>query len=389
MKIACITTSQIPSNTANSIQAMKVCHALKQNGADVRLWVPKFKTATWDELADLYGLQEEFPVEWLSFKKTFKQYDFCWKAVEEAKKWGAEVLYTWALQSAVFAQRRMFTSVMEFHDFPMGKIGPLLFKRYIQHQQNTLSLTTTRALAEGLEERYGFTFRQGALQIAPNGTDPQRYEDLPCPAKARQQLGLEENITVGFTGHFYRGRGMELLLEIAIHLPQVNFLWAGGKEEHVQPWREELEKRTIKNVTLTGFIPNQQLPLYQAACDILVMPYGKKISGSSGGDIAGVINPMKMFDYMASGRAIIASEIPVFHEILSEQSALFCPPDDSQAWVQAIQQLVENEQLRKSLAQQAKQLSTQYSWVARAGRSLELIRNMEGRSHEERDLSNS
>lgn len=389
MKIACITTSQIPSSTANSIQAMKVCHALKQNGADVRLWVPKFRTASWDELADLYGLQIEFPVEWLSFRKALKQYDFCWKAVEEAKKWGAEVLYTWALQSAVFAQRRMFTSVMEFHDFPMGRIGPLLFKQYIQHQQNTLSLTTTRALADGLEERYGFKFQQGSLQIAPNGTDPQRYQHLPDPTDARRQLGLEENITVGFTGHFYRGRGVDLLLEIAIRLPQVNFLWVGGKEEHVRPWREELKTRNITNVTLTGFIPNQQLPLYQAACDILVMPYGKKISGSSGGDIAKVINPMKMFDYMASGRAIVASEIPVFHEVLSEQTTLFCPPDDSQAWALAIRRLVENEQLRNSLAHHARQLSQQYSWVARAGRSLALIRNMEGTSYEERDHSHS
>ncbi|NMC45448.1 MAG: glycosyltransferase family 4 protein [Chloroflexi bacterium] len=389
MKIACITTSQIPSSTANSIQAMKVCHALKQNGADVRLWVPKFRTASWDELADLYGLQIEFPVEWLSFRKALKQYDFCWKAVEEAKKWVAEVLYTWALQSAVFAQRRMFTSVMEFHDFPMGRIGPLLFKQYIQHQQNTLSLTTTRALADGLEERYGFKFRQGSLQIAPNGTDPQRYQHLPDPTGARRQLGLEENITVGFTGHFYRGRGVDLLLEIAIRLPQVNFLWVGGKEEHVRPWREELKTRNITNVTLTGFITNQQLPLYQAACDILVMPYGKKISGSSGGDIAKVINPMKMFDYMASGRAIVASEIPVFHEVLSEQTTLFCPPDDSQAWALAIRRLVENEQLRNSLAHHARQLSQQYSWVARAGRSLALIRNMEGTSYEERDHSHS
>ena len=388
MKIACITTSQIPSSTANSIQAMKVCHALKQNGAEIRLWVPKFKTASWNELADLYGLQVEFPVEWLSFRKALRQYDFCWKAVEEAKKWGAKVLYTWALQSAVFAQRRMFTTAMEFHDFPMGKIGPLLFKQYIQHQHNTLSLTTTRALAEGLEKRYGFKFRQGSLQIAPNGTDPQRYRHLPNPTKVRQQLGLDENITVGFTGHFYRGRGVDLLLEIAIRLPQVNFLWVGGKEEHVRPWREELKERNINNVILTGFIHNQQLPLYQAACDILVMPYGKKISGSSGGDITKVINPMKMFDYMASERAIIASEIPVFHEVLSEQAALFCPPDDSQAWVQTIQHLAENEQLRNSLAQHARQLSQQYSWVARASRSLALIRNMEGTSYEEWDHSN-
>ena len=389
MRIACITTSQIPSRTANSIQAMKVCHALKQCGQDVKLWVPFFKNAEWGELKDLYGLQEEFSVEWLPFHKSLKQYDFCWKSVQMAKKWDADVIYTWALQSAIFAQWQQLPTVMEFHDFPMGSMGPILFKRYIRHQENSLSLTTTSALAKSLEERYGFSFQTNSLQIAPNGTDPQRYLDLPDPRKARSQLGLEEKITVGFTGHFYLGRGINLLLEIALALPEINFLWVGGKEEHIQPWREELKNRNIKNITLAGFIPNQQLPLYQAACDILVMPYGKKISGSSGGDISKVINPMKMFDYMASGRAIVASEIPVFHEVLSEQTAVFCPPEDSQAWAAAIRKLAVDKQEREKLAHNAKQLSQQYSWVARAKKTLAIVKNLEGISNEERDYQES
>ncbi len=385
MKIACITTSQIPSLTANSIQAMKVCHALKQCGNDVKVWVPLFKEGNWNELQELYGLQEEFPVEWLSFKKPFKQYDFCWQAVQRAKKWGADVVYTWALQSAVFAQKQHLPTVMEFHDFPMGTMGPILFKLYIRNQENSLSLTTTSALAKGLEQRYGFEFSSHSLQIAPNGCDLERYSDLPSPKQARSQLGLEEKETVGFTGHFYKGRGIDLLFEIALVLPQINFLWVGGEEKHVQPWREELESRNIHNVRMPGFIPNQQLPLYQAACDILLMPYGKKISGSSGGDISKVINPMKMFDYMASGRAIIASEIPVFHEILSEQTAVFCPPEESSAWVEAVHELAENSQKREQLAKNAKDLSQQYSWIARARRTLALINGLEGFSNEKKD----
>lgn len=384
MKIACITTSQIPSRTANSIQAMKVCHALKQCGEEIKVWVPLFKKADWSELKDLYGLQEEFPVAWLPFKPSLKQYDFCWHSVELAKQWGADVIYTWALQSAVFAQQQHLPTVMEFHDFPMGTFGPHLFRRYIRHQANSLSLTTTAALAKGLEEKYRFTFQASTLQIAPNGTDPERYAHLPGPAQARKQLELKENTTVGFTGHFYSGRGVDLLLEIALALPEVQFLWVGGKEEHIRPWREELKQRNVQNVVLTGFIPNQQLPLYQAACDILVMPYGKTISGSSGGDISKVINPMKMFDYMASGRAIVASEIPVFHEILSEQSAVFCPPDDSQAWVAAIRNLAEDAEIRKKLANNAKVLSQRYSWKTRAEKSLALIKGLEGFRHEER-----
>ena len=385
MKIACITTSQIPSRTANSIQAMKVCHALKQCGQDVKVWVPDFEQATWSELAEMYGLQDEFPVAWLPFNKHLKRYDFCWQSVQLALEWQADIIYTWALQSAVFAQRKNKPVVMEFHDFPMGNFGPAFFKRYIRHQDTTLTLTTTQALADGLQRQYGFTFNDSSLQIAPNGTDPQRYASLPQPAEARRTLGLPENITVGFTGHFYRGRGVELLLDLAINLPNIQFLWVGGKEEHIQPWRAELAERHIQNVILAGFIPNQEIPLYQAACDILVMPYGKQISGSSGGDIAKVINPMKMFDYMASGRAIVASEIPVFHEVLSDQTALFCPPDDSQAWTAAILRLVENKQERERLSQNAKREAQQYSWLTRAQKTMALIQELEGFNEEGSD----
>ena len=378
MKIACITTSQIPSRTANSIQAMKVCHALQQCGQDVKLWVPEFKKAEWSELAEIYGLQEEFSLEWLPFNRYMKRYDFSWRSVQHALDWKADIIYTWALQSAVFAQRKNKPVVMEFHDFPMGNFGPLFFKRYIHYQENTLTLTTTQALADGLQEQYGFAFKDGSLQIAPNGTDPQRYASLPDPVEARRKLGLPENVTVGFTGHFYRGRGVELLLDLAINLLNIQFLWVGGKEEHIQPWRAELAERRIQNVTLAGFIPNQHIPLYQAACDILVMPYGKQISGSSGGNIAKVINPMKMFDYMASGRAIVASEIPVFHEILSDRTALFCPPDDSQAWISTILSLVENKQERERLSQNAKREAQQYSWLVRAQKTLALIKSLEG-----------
>ena len=104
MKIACITTSVIPSNTANSIQAMKVCHALKELDNDLQLWIPEYAKGDWKELAHVYGLRTAFPMHWLPFLRGLKQYDFSWRAVQEAYRWGADVIYTWSLQAAVFAQ---------------------------------------------------------------------------------------------------------------------------------------------------------------------------------------------------------------------------------------------------------------------------------------------
>lgn len=376
MKIACITTSVIPSSSANSIQAMKVVHALKESDQDVQLWLPEFRRGDWQELADVYGLRTPFPVDWLPFNRAFKQYDFCWNAVSRARHWGADVVYTWSLQAAVFALLRGIPAVMEFHDFPMGKFGPRLFRAYIRNRTPKLTLCTTRALAKGLEADYGFTFAENQLQIAPNGVELERYQDLPAPSAARQQLGLQDRLTVGYSGHFYPGRGMNVLLDLARGLPQVHFLWMGGRPEDIAPWQQQLAGEGLHNVTITGFIPNSRLPLYQAAADILLMPYNRTISGSSGGNIARVINPMKMFDYLASGRAIAASDIPVFHEVLSEKNAYFCEPEDGADWVRKVGQLAADDALRARLGAQARQDAAQYTWKRRAQTSLDHLQKL-------------
>jgi len=370
MRIGCITTSIIPSKTANSIQAVKVCHALKQIGHDIHLWVPEFQQAHWDEIAEIYGITDQFEITWLPFSKRLKQYDFSWMSVRSAINWKSDVVYTWALQAAFFANLQKVPIAMEFHDFPMGFMGPKLFQMLMRLRTEKLIMTTTRALAEGIEERYDLRFNPDNLQIAPNGTDPERYIDLPNPDKARKSLGLKNGFTVGYTGHFYPGRGMNLLTAIAKSMPKINFLWVGGREKDIAPWQSELNAQSIHNVTITGFISNSRLPVYQAAADILVMPYGKKIEGSSGGNIARVINPMKMFDYLSTGRAIIASNIPVFHEVLNEKIAVFCDPGNVAEWISAIKKLSTNDKLRVSMQKAALEAAKSYSWKNRAAASV-------------------
>ena len=376
MRIGCITTSIVPSKTANSIQAVKVCHALNQIGHEVHLWVPEFHRADWDQISEIYGISEQFKISWLTFSPKLKQYDFSWKSVRAAINWNADVVYTWAMQAAFFAGLQKIPVALEFHDFPMGFMGPKLFQMFMRSKTEKLIMTTTRALATGIEERSNIHFETKNLQIAPNGTDPERYLDLPTPKKARQKLGLKEGFTVGYTGHFYRGRGMDLLTNIAKAMPDMNFLWVGGQEKDIAPWQEILQSQSIRNVTITGFIPNLKLPMYQAAADILVMPYARKIEGSSGGDIAPVINPMKMFDYLSTGRAIIASDIPVFHEILNDKTALFCKPEDSTGWVSAIKKLHDDQSLRLSMQKSALDTSEKYSWKNRAKISTEKLENL-------------
>ncbi|NPV75024.1 MAG: glycosyltransferase [Anaerolineae bacterium] len=369
MKTACISSSLVPSSTANSIQMMKVCHALSQVDEPVRLWLPGGGSAAWSDLALQYGLTQSFEVRWLSSARIFRRYDFAWRSVTEAQRWGAQRLYTWMPQAAVLALRRGLPVILELHDRVTGRLGPWLFRQFVQTAGKKRLLVITRALRNQLETQFG-DLSGLDIQIAPNGVALEQYDGLPEAPSARAYLGLPEKPTVVYSGHFYAGRGVDLLVGLAAAFPQASFVWVGGRREDLEILHRRLEKQNITNVVLTGFIPNQQLPLYQVAGDILLMPYERSIAGSSGGNSADICSPMKMFDYLAAGRAILSSDLPVFHEVLTPQNAVFCPPEDLSAWKEALAELIEDPARRQQLGSQARRDAENYTWRKRAERAL-------------------
>ena len=373
MKIACISTSRVPSDTANSIQAMKACHALAQLGHETALWLPETGVpSNWEGLAAHYGLETPFTIRRLASLAALKRYDFARSAVRQARAWGAELVYTWLLPAAVLAQWRRLPVVFELHDRPTGKAGPALFRRLAGGPGKKRILAITEALRSRVERELGVPLPPSIAQIAPNGADLVRYRDLPEPAQARRELGLPERVTGGYTGHFYAGRGIEILVGLARRYPLAQFLWVGGRAEDVEHWRAALKDIGVENVTLTGFVENRRLPLYQAAADILLMPYERAIAGSSGGDSAEICSPMKMFDYLAAGRAIITSDLPVLREVLNEGNAVFCSPEDLPAWERAFGKLLDDADWREeSVGPGAKPDAQQYAWQERARKALE------------------
>ncbi len=371
-KIACISTSQVPSSTANSIQAMKACQALAQNGHQVRLLVPGRQSTPWEALARHYGLTTPFAVEWLLARPRLKRYDFSLAAVRWARAWKADLVYAWAPQAGVMARLWGFPVILEVHGVPEGRFGPAVFSLFLKLRAGKKRvLPITRALYELLERQAGYAFAPGEAVVSPNGVDLERYQDLPAPAEARGALGLPETLTMAYTGHLYAGRGLDLLVEMARRFPQDSFLWVGGRPEEVDAWKRRLAEENVRNVTLTGFVDNSRLPLYQAAADILLMPYERQIAGSGGGDSAAYASPMKMFEYMACGRAIVSSDLPVIREVLNEANAVLLPPEDIEAWSRALESLRADRQRREDLARAAREAAQRYTWQERARRALE------------------
>jgi glycosyltransferase involved in cell wall biosynthesis len=376
MKITCISASEVPSSNANSIQVMKACQALAQLGHTVQLLVPAAGGERFSDeklspskLASFYGLATIFPVEWLPATPRLRRYDFSGRAVQRARRWGANAVYAWPPQAAVLALLRGLPVLLEMHGEPEGSFGPSLFRLFLSLPGRKRWLPITQALVDLLAGRYPVA--HVPYCVSPNGVDMERYSNLPEPSLARQTLGLPEQPTVGYTGHLYAGRGVSLLVELARHFPQVHFLWVGGHPANVEHWHGQLASANIANVTLTGFVENSRLPLYQAASDVLLMPYERVISGSGGGNSAAYCSPMKMFEYMACGRAIISSNLPVIGEVLNDHNAVLCSPEDADAWVNALGVLLADASRRQALARAALQDAQAYTWLERERKALE------------------
>ena len=362
MKIVAIAGSQIPSDTANSLQVMKACNALVQLDHDLTLIVPDFdlRPSTFD-LRKHYGLQTDFHIEWLASPNRRL---FTWQAVQRARRLKPDVIYSWMNQSAVFALLYKFPSVFEIHIQPSGRLGPAWHRAFATLRGRKRLASITQALVDLLKRKHHIHFKADEVIITPNGVDMERFASLPDPVTARQKLNLPFAPTVMCTGHLYTGRGADLFLLLAKEIPQAHFVWVGGRHEDIETWKGRAQS---SNLTFTGFIPNQELPLYQSAADILIMPYSRSIMGSSGtADSASVASPMKMFEYMAAERAILTADLPVIREVLDDKSAVFCAPDNLVKWKMEIERLLDDEPRRLELGRNARQGVESYTWLARA-----------------------
>ncbi|HQN45057.1 MAG TPA: glycosyltransferase [Anaerolineaceae bacterium] len=370
MRIAVISTSPVPSTTAHSIQMMKAAYALSQVDSPVRLWTPGSEAAPWPKLSQQYGIIQPFEITWVPSRPQLRRVDFVTTSVGQVRQWGADVLYTWTVQAAVAALLQHIPVILELHDRPTGFFGKSWLRMFASLSGEKRVLMITHALRSALEMEFNLVFPDSVVQIAPNGCDLEQYAAMPDAPTARQRLALPERLTAVYSGHLYSGRGMDILLALASAYPEVQFIWAGGKPESVKEWQHRIEKESLDNIYLTGFLDHQQLPLMQSTADILLMPYATRIAGSGGGNSADICSPMKMFDYLATGRAIMTSDLPVIHEILTPACAVFCPPEDESAWVQAFGDLVADAAWRSRLGACAQAQAAKHTWRARASRAL-------------------
>lgn len=367
MRIAYLASSCIPSRTANSIHVMKMCNALSHHGHAVRLVVPKHTACIEAGVGNpfvYYGVDESFELckrPWLEMPGRAFAYAFF--AAMAAREWNAELVYGRNVIALFFAALLGMPIVFESHSPIEGEIAVVrrIFARLMRFKKFKGLVVITEALKRHYEERWPVL--RGRITVVADAADP--VDDRHRPATLQGRPGV---MRVGYVGNLYPGKGMEVISRLAPLCKWADFHVVGGGSSDLGRWSSVCEG--VDNLFFYGHIPPSEVAGYVMAFDVVVLPNQPSVisHGEVGKEIGMWTSPLKLFEYMAAGKAIVASDLPVLREVLQDgRNSLLCDPLDSEQWQIALEKLRDDSQLLGRLAFAAKsEFSERYSWYQRA-----------------------
>jgi glycosyltransferase involved in cell wall biosynthesis len=354
----------VPSRAANTNHVLNMSSAFVAAGADLTLIARGDRTPP-ETIFEEFGLPHRFRFDLYPQRRpaTLSRLLFLAhirRSLGRVRD-GAPFVFGRSCYGLLFGVPGAMPMAYDVHSYPAGRtlerMEALLFKR-----PNLLFVTsTTRALADHYEGIY--PHMRGRFMVAPNGA-PQ-----PDIAGVRTRAAGEP-LNVSYMGHLYAGRGIDLILELARRKPGVNFNIVGGEDADVRHWAAQAPA----NVTLHGYVRPGQLKAHYEKADVCLAPYQDTVAVAGGsGDNARWMSPLKIFEYMSYGKAIIASDSPIIREVLTPgRNALLCPANDVAAWLAAIDKLEAEPGAVERIARVALADSRAiYNWPARARSILE------------------
>lgn len=214
------------------------------------------------------------------------------------------------------------------------------------------------------------------IVVNPNGVDPEKFSPDINGHEIRIKYKLDEFFVVGFIGTFSRWHGVETLFDAAVKVlsknDKIRFLLIGdgNLKSNLELKAEQLNLKD--KIIFTGIVSHDRAPQHLAACDILVSPHlgfekGEKFFGS----------PTKLFEYMAMGKPIIASDLEQIGQIIKhEVNGLKFEPGKSKELADLILKLFENKDLCIRLGKKAREdVINNFTWEKNVRRVLERIYN--------------
>ena len=259
-------------------------------------------------------------------------------------------LDTFSSSPLVFLHRPLFS---EMHTAKRSSVSQRILFKSIRGV-----IAINRIIVEELQHTFP---RSGAYYITePNGVDLSTFPKM-TKQEARTRLGLPHDIPIVlYAGRFFEWKGLEILPKAAAMTPAVRWQIVGGDENG---FKELVKEPLPENFFFAGSRPYTEMPLWCAAADALLVLGTKR-------DVQSYryTSPMKLFEYFAAERPIIASGTPALREITSEKEVLFYEPDNADDLARQVEVAVTKREELFLLTEAAAHHAEACSWNSRAHR---------------------
>jgi len=392
LRILYLADIRFPLERANGIQSMETCHALARRSHAVHMVVrPDTERPPRDPYA-FYGLPrldsltiERAPVSGPSPAKRLGYLAFALgRAIGRDRP---DVVFTRDLGVAAFIAGLPALVrppvVYESHGYapdvasalpslvatavaPSARKLRRLAKREATVWQHADGIVTlTHALADDMTGRFGTRPR---VAVVPDGV---RIEAMPSGAPPPGRP------IVAYAGHLYAWKGVDVLLEALAALPDVDGLIVGGHEREPDLARTKALAEQLgvaSRVTFTGLVEPPKVRDWLARASVLVLPNPASAISSR------FTSPLKLFEYMAVQRPIVASDLPALREVLSpDENAVLVTPGSAPALAAGIRRVLDDPALASRIASRALDTVADFSWNRRAERLELLLNDVRGR----------
>lgn len=367
---------RFPSEKAASLFAAKSCESFAGEGVNVTLLVPRRIGRGGDDPFKYYGVRKNFRIVYLPifdflifqiFQKiafqigfiTFSISCFFFLLINANKK---DIIYSNESLPLFFSSFYFPNTLYEIHDFPEQKF---FFYKWLFRRLRLILVTNTWKLDQ-LVRRFGVSKER--IICERNAVEIKDFYIPMTKEEARNKLGLpEEGNIVVYTGHLYSWKGVDVLAEAAkILSPGTSVIFVGGTEGDVMRFKKIYGH--MQNIEILGHRDHSEIPLWQKAADVLVLPNTAKEDISKY-----YTSPMKLFEYMASQRPIVASNIPSIAEVLGDTNSVLVIPDDPNDLARGISELLKDTHYAKIVSDNAYNDVLEHSWQKRTKRILNFI----------------
>lgn len=357
MRVVVAASSRYPYGQANAVNVFRMTAAFARSGADVRLVAFRSsltpKRRAWQDTCRRYG---EAPAVGTTL--------LWWPLARGAEPYLAACMFFlllgWDRRTVIFTRVRYvvaiasllgFRTVYESHALPLDR-WRMGLESWLTRRKDTAFVV----ISKGLQNRYAKAgFPADAFVVA---RDAGRLLRDQAPRKDEFSGPCRD---IGYIGSLYPGRGFEIIHALAGRLPELRFHVIGALDTLAN-----LPDEWPNNLMLYDAVTPDQAERLAQLFDVLLMPYQNEVRIQTGVDTSGWMSPMKMFEYMLSGRPVISSDLPALREVLRYRvTALLVATDDVDAWVEALHELDAPERRFELAAAAFAEASERHTWDAR------------------------